>query len=57
MSCEIWIQGRDIRGIFRVHQFEKIEQFVLSDPEKQLVSDSCWVENMGVQLGWEDHKS
>lgn len=27
--------GRDIRGIFRVHQFEKIEQFVLSDPEKR----------------------
>lgn len=26
--------GRDVWGIFRVHQFEKIEQFVLTDPEK-----------------------
>ncbi|TPX37975.1 serine---tRNA ligase [Synchytrium microbalum] len=26
--------GRDNWGIFRVHQFEKIEQFVLTDPEK-----------------------
>jgi len=26
--------GRDAWGIFRVHQFEKIEQFVITDPEK-----------------------
>jgi seryl-tRNA synthetase len=26
--------GRDAWGIFRVHQFEKIEQFLLTDPEK-----------------------
>eukprot|EP00929_Paragymnodinium_shiwhaense_P040896 TRINITY_DN2127_c0_g1_i1.p1 TRINITY_DN2127_c0_g1~~TRINITY_DN2127_c0_g1_i1.p1 ORF type:complete len:469 (+),score=162.22 TRINITY_DN2127_c0_g1_i1:177-1583(+) len=26
--------GRDIRGIFRVHQFEKIEQFVFCQPDK-----------------------
>ncbi|KAI8909647.1 hypothetical protein EDD86DRAFT_190508 [Gorgonomyces haynaldii] len=26
--------GRDNLGIFRVHQFEKIEQFVLTEPEK-----------------------
>jgi len=26
--------GKDLAGIFRVHQFEKIEQFILSDPEK-----------------------
>jgi len=35
-SCfrrEAGSSGRDIRGIFRVHQFEKIEQFVLSSPE------------------------
>merc|ERR1719476_1109895 len=35
-SCfrrEAGSSGRDIRGIFRVHQFEKIEQFVLTDPE------------------------
>ncbi|KAI0840188.1 seryl-tRNA synthetase [Hypoxylon sp. FL0890] len=26
--------GRDAWGVFRVHQFEKVEQFVLTDPEK-----------------------
>lgn len=26
--------GRNVWGIFRVHQFEKIEQFVITDPEK-----------------------
>jgi seryl-tRNA synthetase len=26
--------GRDAWGIYRVHQFEKIEQFLLTDPEK-----------------------
>jgi seryl-tRNA synthetase len=26
--------GRDVWGIFRVHQFDKVEQFVLTDPEK-----------------------
>ncbi|KAK8017610.1 Seryl-tRNA synthetase [Apiospora rasikravindrae] len=26
--------GRDAWGIFRVHQFEKVEQFVITDPEK-----------------------
>lgn len=34
-SCfrrEAGSSGRDIRGIFRVHQFEKIEQFVYCDP-------------------------
>lgn len=34
-SCfrqEVGSHGRDTRGIFRVHQFEKVEQFVLSSP-------------------------
>jgi seryl-tRNA synthetase len=26
--------GRDVWGIFRVHQFEKIEQFCITEPEK-----------------------
>ncbi|CAK8689016.1 unnamed protein product [Clavelina lepadiformis] len=30
---EVGSHGRDTRGIFRVHQFEKIEQFVYSSPE------------------------
>ncbi|KAH6658364.1 hypothetical protein BKA67DRAFT_557846 [Truncatella angustata] len=36
-SCyrrEAGAHGRDAWGIFRVHQFEKIEQFLLTDPEK-----------------------
>lgn len=31
---EVGSHGRDTRGIFRVHQFEKVEQFVLTSPEK-----------------------
>ncbi|KAJ3064582.1 Cytosolic seryl-tRNA synthetase, partial [Quaeritorhiza haematococci] len=31
---EAGAHGRDTWGIFRVHQFEKVEQFVLTDPEK-----------------------
>ncbi|XP_078484963.1 serine--tRNA ligase, cytoplasmic-like [Ciona intestinalis] len=30
---EVGSHGRDTRGIFRVHQFEKVEQFVYSSPE------------------------
>jgi len=26
--------GKDVRGIFRVHQFEKVEQFVITSPEE-----------------------
>jgi len=43
-SCfrrEAGSSGRDIRGIFRVHQFEKIEQFTLTHPDKS----------------WEEHES
>jgi len=34
-SCfrqEVGSHGRDTRGIFRVHQFEKVEQFVITSP-------------------------
>jgi len=31
---EVGAHGRDTRGIFRVHQFEKVEQFVISPPAK-----------------------
>ena len=31
---EAGAHGKDAWGIFRVHQFEKIEQFVITDPEK-----------------------
>ncbi|KAF0502816.1 Seryl-tRNA synthetase [Gigaspora margarita] len=31
---EAGAHGKDTWGIFRVHQFEKVEQFVISDPEK-----------------------
>ncbi|XP_036857475.1 serine--tRNA ligase, cytoplasmic isoform X1 [Manis javanica] len=35
---EVGSHGRDTRGIFRVHQFEKIEQFVYSSPH----DNSSW---------------
>ncbi|XP_052780771.1 serine--tRNA ligase, cytoplasmic-like [Mya arenaria] len=31
---EVGSHGRDTRGIFRVHQFEKVEQFVLTSPHE-----------------------
>ncbi|XP_064633193.1 serine--tRNA ligase, cytoplasmic-like [Lineus longissimus] len=31
---EVGSHGRDTRGIFRVHQFEKVEQFCLCSPEE-----------------------
>ena len=31
---EVGAHGRDTRGIFRVHQFEKVEQFVIAAPNK-----------------------
>ena len=31
---EVGAHGRDTRGIFRVHQFEKVEQFVIAAPSK-----------------------
>lgn len=31
---EAGAHGKDNRGIFRVHQFEKVEQFVIASPEK-----------------------
>lgn len=31
---EVGSHGRDTRGIFRVHQFQKVEQFIYSSPEE-----------------------
>lgn len=31
---EAGASGKDLRGIFRVHQFEKVEQFIFCDPKK-----------------------
>ena len=30
---QVGSHGRDTRGIFRVHQFEKVEQFCVTSPE------------------------
>lgn len=49
-SCfrrEAGSSGRDIRGIFRVHQFEKIEQFTLVDPEKSWDEHQAMIEMAG----------
>ena len=35
---EVGSHGRDTRGIFRVHQFEKVEQFVITSPH----DDASW---------------
>ena len=35
---EVGSHGRDTRGIFRVHQFEKVEQFVITSPHE----DASW---------------
>lgn len=37
--------GRDVRGIFRVHQFEKIEQFIVCQPEKSWVMHEELIKN------------
>ena len=31
---EAGAHGKDVRGLFRVHQFEKVEQFVITTPEQ-----------------------
>ncbi|KAK9869121.1 hypothetical protein WA026_002879 [Henosepilachna vigintioctopunctata] len=36
---EVGSHGRDTRGIFRVHQFEKVEQFCLTSP----FEDASWI--------------
>lgn len=36
---EVGSHGRDTRGIFRVHQFEKVEQFVLTSPN----DNASWI--------------
>jgi seryl-tRNA synthetase len=37
-KLQVGSHGRDTRGIFRVHQFEKIEQFVICSP----FDDESW---------------
>merc|ERR1719247_746924 len=54
-SCfrrEAGSSGRDIRGIFRVHQFEKVEQFTLTKPE------DSWAEHeMMIKMAEEFYQS
>ena len=33
---EAGAHGKDMKGIFRVHQFEKVEQFVFVNPDRIL---------------------
>lgn len=42
---EVGAHGRDTRGIFRVHQFEKVEQFVLAAPNKSWDSFNEMIES------------
>ncbi|EDV25196.1 uncharacterized protein TRIADDRAFT_25588 [Trichoplax adhaerens] len=54
---EVGSHGRDTRGIFRVHQFEKIEQFVLCSPndneswklmEEMIENASDYYQSLGI---------
>nr|CAB3265867.1 serine--tRNA ligase, cytoplasmic-like [Phallusia mammillata] len=46
---EVGSHGRDTRGIFRVHQFEKVEQFVYASPEN---SWECFSEMINTAEGF-----
>lgn len=42
---EAGAHGRDTKGIFRVHQFEKVEQFVFSRPEESRNEHELLIQN------------
>ncbi|MDQ1279808.1 MAG: seryl-tRNA synthetase [Thermoproteota archaeon] len=42
---EAGAHGRDTKGIFRVHQFEKVEQFVFCKPEESLKEHEILISN------------
>lgn len=59
-SCfrqEVGSHGRDTRGIFRVHQFEKVEQFCLTSPydskswemmDEMISNAECYYQALGI---------
>lgn len=42
---EVGAHGRDTKGIFRVHQFEKVEQFIFSKPEESINEFELMIKN------------
>jgi len=42
---EAGAHGRDTKGIFRVHQFEKVEQFIFSRPEDSALEHELLIRN------------
>jgi len=42
---EAGAHGRDTKGIFRVHQFEKVEQFVICEPEQSKAQHEALLQN------------
>ncbi len=42
---EVGAHGRDTKGIFRVHQFEKVEQFIFSKPENSSIEFENMMKN------------
>lgn len=42
---EAGAHGRDTKGIFRIHQFEKVEQFVFSKPEDSWAEHEKMIQN------------
>ncbi|HUO41794.1 MAG TPA: serine--tRNA ligase [Methylomirabilota bacterium] len=42
---EAGAHGRDTKGIFRIHQFEKVEQFVFAKPEESWAEHEMMIQN------------
>jgi len=42
---EAGAHGRDTKGIFRIHQFEKVEQFVFAKPEESWTEHEMMIQN------------
>ena len=42
---EAGAHGRDTKGIFRIHQFEKVEQFIFSKPEESWAEHEKMIQN------------
>jgi seryl-tRNA synthetase len=57
-SCfrrEAGAHGKDIHGLFRLHQFEKVEQFVVCEPsrsesemERMLQTSEAFYQSLGI---------
>jgi seryl-tRNA synthetase len=49
---EAGAHGRDTKGIFRIHQFEKVEQFAFSKPEESWAEHEKMIQNAEELFQW-----